>query len=124
MITDADTKQIISIHIEKGSCHDFDLYKKTKLKIHPDIKQKVDSGYQGAQKLHCNTDLPKKASKNHKLTKEEKRQNRLLSKKRVFIEHSNAKCKVFKLLENRYRSHSRFALRVTLIACFINANAA
>ena len=108
--------------LKKSSCHDFNLYKKSKLHIYPNIKQKVDSGYQGAQKLHNNTDLPVKASKKHKLTKEEKKQNRQLSQKRVFIEHSNAKCKVFKILENRYRSHSRFGLRATLIACFVNAN--
>jgi len=76
------------------------------------------------QKLHKNTELPIKASKHHKLTKQEKKQNRTLSQKRVLIEHSNAKCKVFKLLENKYRSHSKFGFRATLIACFINANAA
>jgi hypothetical protein len=123
-VLDADTKMIICIHIEKGSCHDFKLYKKSKLRIHPNIKQKADSGYQGSQKLHNNTDIPTKSSKKHKLTKEEKQRNRELSQKRVFIEHTNAKYKVFNLLENKYRSHSRFGLRATLIACFINANAA
>jgi len=124
LVIDADTKQIICINFEKGSCHDFKLYKKSKLRIHPNIKQKLDSGYQGAQKEHANTEKPIKSSKNHKLTKEEKKQNRKLSQKRVFIEHINAKCKVFNLLENKYRSHSRFGLRATLIACFINANVA
>jgi len=76
------------------------------------------------QKLHKNTVLPVKNSKKHKLTKEEKKQNRELAKERVHIEHINAKYKVFKLIENRYRSHSRLGLRATLIACFINANAA
>ena len=121
---DADTQQILCIHFEKGSCHDFKLYKKSGLHLHPNIKQMLDSGYQGAQKIHENTNLPIKASKNHKLTKAEKQQNRTLSQKRVIIEHTNAKCKVFNLLENKYRSHSRFALRVTLIACIINAYAA
>ena len=84
----------------------------------------LDSGYLGAQKIHENTNLPIKASKSHKLTKAEKQQNRTLSQKRVIIEHTNAKCKVFNLLENKYRSHSRLELRVTLIACIINAYAA
>lgn len=124
MVIDLNTKQIICVHFEKGSCHDYNLYKKTKLRIHPSIKQKVDSGYTGANKLHLNTDLPKKNTKKHKLTKEQKMANRKLAKERVPIEHTNAKAKVFNLLENRYRSHSRFGLRVTLIAAFINANAA
>jgi hypothetical protein len=69
-------------------------------------------------------DLPIKETKHHKLTKQEKKQNRTLSQKQVLIEHTNAKCKVFKLLENKYRSHSKFGFRATLIACYINANAA
>jgi IS5 family transposase len=122
MVIDAKTKEIISLHIEKGSCHDFNLYKKTKLRIHPKIKQKLDSGYQGAQKMHLNTDLPKKKSKNHPLSKTDKQSNRKLAQERVYIEHTNCQCKVFKLLKNHYRSHSRFGLRATLIATFVNAN--
>lgn len=124
MIIDADTKQIISVHFEKGACHDFKLYKKTKIRIHPNIKQQVDSGYQGSQKLHHNTELPVKSSKHKPLTKQNKQDNRKLAKERVYIEHTNGKCKVFKLLKNHYRSHSRYGLRVTLIASFVNANAA
>ena len=122
MVIDAKTKQIISIHIGKGACHDFNLYKKTKLRIHPKIKQKVDSGYQGAKKMHENTDLPQKGSKNKPLSKEQKKSNRVLARERVYIEHTNCQCKVFKLLKNHYRSHNRFGLRATLIATFVNAN--
>lgn len=121
---DADTQRIICLYFEKGSCHDFKLYKKKSLRIHPNIKQKLDSGYQGSQKIHKNTDLPKKKSKNKPLTKEDKRNNRKLAQDRVAIEHTNGKLKVFKLLKNHYRSHSRFGLRATLIAAFVNANIA
>jgi DDE superfamily endonuclease len=123
MVIDAQTKKIISVHFEKGSCHDFKLYKKSKLHIHPNIKQTGDSGYQGAQKLHMNTDLPIKRSKNKPLTKQDKKENRELARQRVCIEHINRKCKVFKLLHDTYRSHSRFEFRATLIAIFVNANA-
>jgi hypothetical protein len=122
MLIDAQTKKILSIHFEKGSCHDFNLYKKTKLRIHPNIKQQADSGYQGAQKIHRNTELPIKGSKKQPLSKENKKKNRKLAKQRVYIEHTNCQCKVFKLLKNHYRSHSRFGLRATLIATFVNAN--
>lgn len=124
MIIDADTKKIISIHFEKGSCHDFNLYKKSKIRIHPRIKQKVDSGYQGAQLLHENTELPTKKSKKNPLSKESKQKNKKIAQERVYIEHTNCKCKVFKLLKDHYRSHSRFGLRATLIATFVNANVA
>lgn len=98
------------------------MYKKSKLRIHKNIKQKTDSGYQGIQKLHENTELPIKRSKNHPLSKENRKKNRKLAKERVYIEHRNAQLKVFKLLKNHYRSHSRFGLRATLIATFVNAN--
>lgn len=80
--------------------------------------------YQGVQKLHPKTDLPKKKSKNNPLSKEDKQNNRQLANERVYVEHANQRCKVFKLLKNHYRSHSRFGLRATPIATFVNANAA
>lgn len=124
MVIDAATQQIICVHFEKGSCHDFKLYKQSGLRIHPGIKQQMDSGYQGAGKLHGNTELPIKNTKHHKLTKEQKRGNRQLARERVRIEHVNAKAKVFHLLKYHYRSHSRFGLRGTIIAALINANIA
>lgn len=125
VIIDADTKQIISIKVDtNGARHDYNVYKRTKLHIHPNIKQQADSGYQGAQHAHTNTEIPIKKSKNKPLTKQQKKANRQLAKERIYIEHTNAKLKVFKLLENRYRSHSRFGLRATLMAAFVNANAA
>lgn len=108
IVIDADTRRIICVHFERGNCHDFQLYKNSKLRLHPGICQKVDSGYQGADKLHLNTQLPKKKTKKNPLTKEHKRANRQHAKERIPVEHINAKAKVFKLLENRYRSHSRF----------------
>jgi hypothetical protein len=124
VIMDADRKRIICVHVGKGSEHDFHLYKNSRLHIHPDIEQEVDSGYLGIRKLHSNSTLPFKNTKKHKLTKEQKKKNRLHASRRISIEHKNSQLKVFKLLENRYRSHRKFGLRVTLIASFINANAA
>ncbi|WP_299466588.1 transposase family protein, partial [uncultured Microscilla sp.] len=119
LVVNATTHEILCIDFEKGSCHDFALYKKSNLRIHPNIRQKLDSGYQGAQKLHQKTDLPKKKSKNNPLSKEDKQNNRQLANERVYVEHANQRCKVFKLLKNHYRSHSRFGLRATLIATFV-----
>ena len=122
MVEDAYTKQIICLDFAAGSHHDFDLYKHSKLKIHPDIKQKVDKGYVGMLKLHENTAIPFKKTKLNPLTKEQKKFNRELAKQRVPIEHVNRKLKIFKMLQQAYRSHSRFNLRATLIAAFCNAN--
>ena len=100
------------------------LYKKSKIRIHPNINQKTDSGYQGIQKEHNNSDLPKKASKKHPLTKQQKQQNRQLAAERVENEHVIGKLKIFNILENRYRNRSKFGKRFTLIAGIYNANLA
>jgi hypothetical protein len=41
------------------------------VRLSPEIKTLTDTGYQGINKLHANTDLPKK----NPLTKEDKRKN-------------------------------------------------
>ena len=46
-------------------------------------------------KLHVNSTIPLKTSKNHKLTKEEKKLNREISKRRMEIEHINRYIKCF-----------------------------
>ena len=56
--------------VGKGRRHDFHLYKTS---IHPSIKVLADSGYQGLQKIHTNSQLPKKNSKKNPLTKEQKK---------------------------------------------------
>ncbi len=43
----------------------------------------TDSGYQGLAKLHVNSVLPKKSSKNHPLLKQDRKQNRDISRKLI-----------------------------------------
>jgi hypothetical protein len=38
------------------------VFKESKVKLHPDTKAQTDTGYQGIQHIHANTELPKKAS--------------------------------------------------------------
>ena len=54
-------------------------------------------------RLHKNSTLPVKASKKHKLTAEEKAYNRMISKRRIYIEHINRYIKRFRILSSRYR---------------------
>lgn len=92
------------------------------MRINPKIKVKVDKGYIGILKYHANTAIPNKSNKGEKLSKEEKRNNRLLSKQRIGIEHVNRKIKIFRILKETYRNHKKFAFRATLIAAIFNAN--
>lgn len=81
----------------------------------------VDSGYQGLQKIHTNTDLPKKKTKNHPLTKEDKRKNKQLSSNRVLNENVIGMLKRFKIIADKYRNRRRrFGLRFNLISGIYN----
>ena len=64
----------------------------------------ADSGYQGLNKQHSNSQTPKKKSKNHPLTEAEKASNREISRHRIGCEHVIGRLKVFKILSERYRN--------------------
>lgn len=81
----------------------------------------MDKGYQGIQKLHANSQIPKKKPRKGQLTDLDKKQNRELARKRVVGEHINRRLKIFKILADRYRNRrKRFGLRFNLIAGLYN----
>mgnify|MGYP001605826246 FL=1 len=86
-----------------------------------DVKMLADSGYQGLKKLHANSELPKRNSKKHPLTKQEKKQNHQISSERVLVENVIRKIKIFRIMAEKYRNRrKRFALRLNLITGIIN----
>ncbi len=83
----------------------------------------VDTGYQGIQKLHDNSELPKKKSKKNPLTKQDRKQNQRISSTRITIENIIRDVKIFKILAEKYRNRRRrFTLRFNLIAAIYNLN--
>ena len=58
-----------------GKEHDFSLFKNSKLAIKKDIQVKVDLGYQVIKKLHKNSAIPKKSSKNYNYTLDKNKRN-------------------------------------------------
>jgi len=73
------------------------------------------------QKLHTETEMPKKRSKKNPLTKADKAKNREISAKRVLSENVIALLKRFKIIAERYRNRrKRFGLRFFLIAAIYN----
>ena len=97
------------------------MFKESKTHIHPTIKTLTDTGYQGLQKIHINTEMPKKKSKKNPLTKEDKRNNRRLSSERVLNENVIGVIKRFKIIADRYRNRrKRFGLRFNLISGIYN----
>ena len=122
MIIERKTKTIIDIIQEKGSVHDFRMYRESVgTDVDESIMMLLDLGYLGIDKLHVNSMIPIKESKNHKLTEREKAYNKKLARQRVVIEHINAKIKTFKITAYPYRNRRRrHLLRMSLICGIIN----
>ena len=120
---DKKTQKIICTAYSKGRNHDYKLFKDSKTHIHPSIKAQLDTGYQGLQKKHLLTEIPKKRSKKNPLTKKDKLENRRISSERVTIENVIRCPKIFRIIAEKYRNRrKRFGLRLNLIAAFYNRN--
>lgn len=112
---------IICTAFGAGRRHDFRLYKRSGLRIHPSVRAATDTGYLGIAKLHPNSRQPKKRSKKHPLTKEDRRLNREVSRERIMNEHVIGALKRFRIISDRYRNRrKRFGLRFNLIAGIYN----
>ena len=121
MVVTRDKKEIICTHFCVGKEHDFELLKKSEVKFSPKSKVLADSGYQGLQKIHSNTALPKKNTKLKKLSPTEKTANADLNSKRVVVENVIASIKRFRIFSGRYRNRrKRFSLRFNLISAIHN----
>lgn len=111
------------IHLSKckpGSVHDFELHK-TEPPIPKNTRAFADSGYQGLDKLHAETELPYKATKTKPLDEEEKEYNQALSRIRVKVEHILGDIKTFRILGDRYRNkRKRYNIKFNIIAGIVN----
>ena len=115
------TREVICTAHGRGSVHDFALYKESQLKPHATLELLADSGYQGLTKLHERGQTPQKKTKKRPLTKDERRANRKLSRRRIVVENVIRSLKIFRILLQRYRNRrKRFALRFNLIAGLYN----
>lgn len=109
------------VSTEKGKVHDLRIYKESGVHILPSIKVQLDAGYEGIEKLHSNSQTPKKATKKHPLTKEEKKSNHNLSKSRIIVENVIRTLKIFRILAEKYRNRrKKFGLRLNIIAAICN----
>lgn len=121
VIVDKKTKQVICTSFANGKKHDFKLFKESKTHIHPETTTITDTGYQGLQKLHAKSALPKKRSKKNPLTKEDKASNQKLASQRALNENVIGMLKRFKIIADKYRNRrKRFGLRFNLIAGIYN----
>lgn len=121
MVVDKKTKKVICTAFANGKRHDFRLFKESKIHIYSGIKVITDTGYQGIQKIHNKSELPKKRSKKNPLTKEDKNKNKKLASERVVNENVIGMLKRFKIISDKYRNRrKKFRLRFNLIAALYN----
>lgn len=120
---DKRSKKIICTSFSNGKKHDFRLFKESKIHINSKIKVITDTGYQGLQKIHLNTAIPKKKSKKQPLSKADKRNNKKISNERVLNENVIGAIKRFKIIADKYRNRrKRFGLRFNLISGIYNCD--
>ena len=81
----------------------------------------TDTGYQGLQKIHAKTELPKKKTKKNPLSEMDKKNNQRIARERVLNENVIGVIKRFKIIADRYRNRrKRFHLRFNLISGIYN----
>lgn len=108
------TKKKVFLHIADsvpGKIHDYKYFKQTRvprwLEDNPQIKARMDLGYQGAGKDYpeASVILPAKRSRRkRKLTRSQKIMNTKKAKARIPVENLLANLKKFKILADKYRN--------------------
>ena len=114
-------RKIICTEFASGRVHDFQLFKNSRLPLMKSTLLIADTGYFGVEAIHKKSLIPKKSSKLHKLTEQDKFYNRVVSKLRICIEHVIRFIKRFRLFSERYRArHKTFKKRFNLICAIFN----
>ena len=104
-----------------GKQHDMALFRASRTALSKVQACLADSGYQGLHKIAENAQTPKKPSKHHPLTDDDKTRNRAIAKQRIGCEHVIGRLKVFRILKECYRNRrKRFGLRFNLLAAICN----
>lgn len=110
IITDAKSGRILHVSpTVEGKRHDFRLFKETVCPSATDdgITLLADSGYQGLHDQRPGLTSARVAMKRFRgappLTRKQRKENRLLSKTRIFVEHAFGRMKQYKVLDHVYR---------------------
>ena len=121
LVVDEQTLEILKIDCAKGRVHDFSLFKRSRIRLHPETEILADLGYLGMKKIHKNSCIPYVGYKNRPLTKEKKRFNHLLSRRRIRIENIIRECKIFRIVKHIYRGkHKNYGLAWNVVARLVN----
>jgi transposase len=124
------TKQKIILHVSDsspGRVHDYKYFKQTKvgnwLEDNPQIKARMDLGYEGAPKdfPKATIVIPVKRNRWHKtLTRSQKIMNTKKAKARIPVENNICNLKKFKILADKYRNLKEHYSAIFKSVCFLS----
>lgn len=124
------TRRKIILHIadaSPGRIHDYKYFKQTGvgewLEANPQIKTRVDLGYQGMDKDYPKATIILPAKRNRwkkKLTRSEKIMNTKKAKARIPVENNIANLKKFKILSDKYRNLKGHYSAIFKSVCFLS----
>jgi hypothetical protein len=104
VVTDVKKRILALTPTKHGRAHDKKLFDKARLHIPEEVAIIADTGFQGLQKNHTNTLLPKKKPRGGFLTEAEKAMNRLISSCRMPVEHAIGGMKRFGAVAHIFRN--------------------
>jgi len=106
VLNDEKKRIVLMTKTKNGRRHDKKISDQNSLasNIPNEVTLWTDTGFQGIQKQHNNTVMPKKKTKNVSLTNEEKLDNKVISGIRIISEHAIGGFKRFKATSDIYRN--------------------
>jgi hypothetical protein len=104
IVTDGEKRILALTSTKHGRAHDKKLFDKANLYIPEEVAIIADTGFQGLQRRHPNTLLPKKKPRGGFLTDVEKMMNRLISSCRMPVEHAIGGLKRFGAASHIFRN--------------------
>lgn len=106
VLADEHKRILVLTPTKSGRRHDKRLADKIGIfqNLPPNVTAWLDTGFQGVKKDHPNTLIPRKKTRAHPLTEEDKQENRLISSFRVIVEHAIGGMKRYQSMQHPYRN--------------------
>jgi hypothetical protein len=117
VITDAAQRVLYLSKTYAGSVHDKKILDEEEWIFPSGIRVYEDSGFEGHNPQDVNICRPVKKPKGKELTDEQKRTNREKSARRVIVEHSIGKIKIFRIVKDRIRIWKNDAKDLVMEIC-------
>lgn len=107
-------KDIVDVEVgETGPTSDISLFREQQQKFEKDQRFEGDKAYQGGK----NIKTPHKKPRKGELTAQQKAENKVVSSRRIFVEHVIRLVKIFQIARQRFPLNSRTYEQVILTIC-------